>query len=62
MIIQKTEIFKRTETLIYPDNALPEELLLQVFSKKIMTKAAKKGAGKRSAARKATGKKTNCGF
>ena len=62
MIIKRTETFKRTETLICLDNALPEELLSQAFFKKIVTKATKKGAGKKSTTRKATGKKTNCGL
>src|SRR5712664_2058571 len=51
MIIKKTEVF------IYLDTALPEKLLLPSFSKKIMTKAAKKNNTKKSIIRKAAGKK-----
>jgi hypothetical protein len=54
-------IIKKTETIIYLDNALPEELLLSFFSKKVMVKAVKKSAEKKSSARKAAGKKRSCG-
>jgi hypothetical protein len=53
-------IIKKTEIVIYLDDTLPQELQLQSFSNKIVTKAAKKGSVKKSTTRKATGKKTNC--
>lgn len=40
-------IIKKTGILIYLDNALPEELQLQSFSKKTLPKAAKKSAAKK---------------
>ena len=54
-------IIKKTEIVIYLDNTLPGEQLIQSLSKKIAAKTAKKGAGKKRTTSKATGKKTNCG-
>lgn len=50
-------IIKKTETFIYFDNALPEELLLSVVSKKVMVKTVKKSAAKKARQRKQSAKK-----
>jgi hypothetical protein len=50
-------IIKKTETVIYLDDTLTQELQLQSFSNKIVVKATKKGSVKKSTIRKATGKR-----
>ena len=50
-------IIKKTEIVIYLDNALPEELLLSFFSKKVIVKAVKKNAAKKTLQRKQLAKK-----
>jgi chromosome condensin MukBEF MukE localization factor len=50
-------IFKNTEIVIYLGNALPEELLLSLSSKKVIVKAVKKRAAKKAIQRKQLAKK-----